>query len=230
MTELAGKHILVTGATGGLGSRVVRELLAAGAKVSLAGRNESALNAIAPTAPRYMIDLALPGAGQALLEAAASTGELDGIVLLHGVVAFGSAAEIPSATARTLTAVNLDSVVEIISSAVPLLQASAAAGRDPFILTVSGVIADMPTMGMASYGASKAGLKAYVQAASRELRRAGIRLFDARPGHTLTELSLHPLAGTAPAMPSGLDPDAVVQRLVTGIANDEKDLPAEAFA
>ena len=45
MTELAGRHILVTGATGGLGSRVVRQLLAAGAKVSLAGRDEVTLNA-----------------------------------------------------------------------------------------------------------------------------------------------------------------------------------------
>jgi cyclic-di-GMP-binding biofilm dispersal mediator protein len=97
-------------------------------------------------------------------------------------------------------------------------------------MTVSGVIADIPTTGMAAYGASKAGLKAYVQAASRELRRAGIRLLDARPGHTNTQLSAHPIAGAAPAMPAGLDPLAVARRLVSAIVNDEKDVPADAFS
>lgn len=229
MTELAGKHILVTGATGGLGSRVVRQLLAAGAKVSLAGRDEVTLNALSPESARYTVDLSVPGAGTALLGAAAVTG-LDGIVVAHGAVAFGSAGELPNSVARALTAINLDSVVEIIGAAPAYLADSSAAGRDPFILTISGVIADMPTTGMAAYGAGKAGLKAYVSAASRELRRSGIRLLDARPGHTMTELSLHPLAGTAPAMAAGLDPEAVASRLVQAIVNDEKDVPADAFS
>ena len=199
MTELAGKHILVTGASGGLGSRIARQLIAAGATVSLAGRDETKLNALSPDSARYTVDLATAGAGTALLAAAGAT-PLDGIILAHGAVAFGAAGELPHSVARLLTATNLDSVVEIIGAAPAHLADSAAAGRDPFILTISGIIADMPTMGMSAYGAGKAGLKSFVTAASREFRRAGIRLFDARPGHTMTELSLHPLAGTAPAM------------------------------
>ena len=230
MTELRGKHILVTGASGGLGSLVVRELIAQGAAVSLAGRSEQALNAVAPDSPRFTVDLAVPGASQALLDAVVAGAPLDGVIALHGAVAFGTVAELPAADSRTLTAVNLDSVIELIGAAVPLLEASATAGREPFIMTVSGVIADMPTTGMAAYGASKAGLKAFGQAASRELRRAGIRLLDARPGHTNTQLSAHPIAGTAPAMPAGLDPHAVAKRLVSSIVNDEKDVPADAFS
>ncbi len=230
MTELRGKHILVTGASGGLGSLVVRELLAQGAVVSLAGRSEQALNAAAPDSPRFTVDLSVPGASQALLDAVSAGASLDGVIALHGAVAFGTVAELPAEVSRTLTAVNLDSVIELIGGAVPLLEASAAAGREPFIMTVSGVIADMPTTGMAAYGASKAGLKAFGQAASRELRRAGIRLLDARPGHTNTQLSAHPISGTAPAMPAGLDPLAVAQRLVAAIVNDEKDVPADAFS
>jgi cyclic-di-GMP-binding biofilm dispersal mediator protein len=45
----------------------------------------------------------------------------------------------------------------------------------------------------------------------------------------MTELSQHPLAGVAPAMSAGLNPDDVAARLVQGILNDEKDLPAESF-
>jgi cyclic-di-GMP-binding biofilm dispersal mediator protein len=230
MTSLAGKHILVTGATGGLGEPVSRLLIAAGATVSLAGRDEAKLTEVSANSARYTIDLATPGASRALIEAVTAAMPIDGVIALHGVVAFGAITDVPLDVARQLTAINLHSVVELISAATPALKGSAEAGRDPFILTVSGVIADMPTTGMASYGASKAGLKAFVQAASRELRRAGIRLFDARPGHTNTELSQHPLWGSAPAMPAGLAPNAVAQRLLEAIVNDEKDVPSDSFS
>lgn len=230
MTSLAGKHVLVTGASGGLGSHVVRLLVESGASVSLAGRNEASLTSISPASARYTIDLATPGAARALVDAVVAQAPLDGVIALHGVVAFGAATEVPAEVTRSLTAINLDSVVELIGAAASSLTASAQAQRDPFIVTVSGVIADMPTTGMASYGASKAGLKAFVQAASRELRRSGIRLLDARPGHTNTQLSQHPLWGSAPAMPAGLAPEAVAQRIVDAIVNDEKDVPADAFS
>jgi cyclic-di-GMP-binding biofilm dispersal mediator protein len=229
MTSVAGKHILITGATGGLGTRVAQSLIAEGATVSLTGRDEVKLNAVSATSARYTVDLSAPGAGRALLEAVTQVAPLDGIVMLHGAVAFGAVGDLPAETARLLTAINLDSVIEIIGASPVFLAGSAAADREPFILTISGVIADIPTVGMAAYGAGKAGVKAYVSAASRELRRAGIRLLDARPGHTMTELSQHPLAGVAPAMSAGLSPDDVAARLVQGILNDEKDLPAESF-
>lgn len=229
MTSLAGKHILVTGATGGLGARVSRMLIEAGATVSLSGRNEERLNQFPASTSRYTVDLSVPGASRALIAAVTASMPLDGVVAMHGAVSFGSVIDEPSEISRQLTAVNLDSVIELIAAATPLLKVSAENSREPFIMTVSGVIADLPTMGMASYGASKAGLKSFVQAASRELRRLGIRLLDARPGHTNTELSLHPLAGVAPSMSGGLDPDSVARRMVEAIISDEKDIPADAF-
>jgi len=66
-------------------------------------------------------------------------------------------------------------------------------------------------------------------AAGRELRRAGIRLIDARPGHTETELSKHPLAGSAPAFAPGLAPSSVAARVVEAIVAGEKDRPSSSF-
>jgi cyclic-di-GMP-binding biofilm dispersal mediator protein len=83
---------------------------------------------------------------------------------------------------------------------------------------------------MAAYSASKAALTAYDAAAARELRRAGIRLVDARPPHTETGLADRPIAGSAPRLPQGLAPDAVAARVVAAIVDDEKDLPSSAFA
>lgn len=230
MTDLAGKRILVTGATGALGSRIATLLAGAGAQLVLTGRDAQKLQALGLNAELFTLDLAQPGAAASLVQTVTSSGQLDGIVVAHGVVAFGPVAELSGSTVQTLTVLNQTSVIELIQSAIPALLAAKAAGSEPFILTISGVIADMPTAGMAAYGASKAGLKAFVAATQRELRREGIRVVDTRPPHTETGLATRAIAGVAPAFPQGLEPDAVAVRIVAAITTDEKDVPADSFA
>lgn len=230
MTDLAGKRILVTGATGALGSRIATLLAGAGAQLVLTGRDAQKLQALGLNAELFTLDLAQPGAAASLVQTVTSSGQLDGIVVAHGVVAFGPVAELAPSTVQTLTVLNQTSVIELIQSAIPALLAAKAAGSEPFILTISGVIADMPTAGMAAYGASKAGLKAFVAATQRELRREGIRVVDTRPPHTETGLASRAIAGVAPAFPQGLEPDSVAVRIVAAITTDEKDVPADSFA
>ena len=165
-----------------------------------------------------------------MLDAAnAEHGRLDGLVVASGVVAFGAASELEPATVYELFAVNTTSPIQLITQSQPYLAASAKDGREPFVVTLSGVVAETPVAGLAAYSASKAGLAAFVVAAAREYRRAGIRLVDARPGHTGTSLSEHPIAGSAPRFGEPLDPDQVAARIITAITEREKDLPSTAF-
>jgi cyclic-di-GMP-binding biofilm dispersal mediator protein len=83
--------------------------------------------------------------------------------------------------------------------------------------------------GLAAYSASKAAFFAFNQAISRELRRDGIRVIDARPGHTETGLAGRAIGGVAPAFPTGMSADQVSDRIVKAIVEDEKDLPSSAF-
>ncbi|MEY4039560.1 MAG: hypothetical protein RLZZ52_428 [Actinomycetota bacterium] len=230
MTELAGMRILVTGATGALGSRIAHLLANAGAQLVLTGQDAQKLQDLGLNAELFSMDLAQPGAAASLVQTVAAAGQLDGIVIAHGVVAFGPVAELEPATVQALTVLNQSGPIELITAAIPALQAAKAAGSEPFVLTISGVIADMPTAGMAAYGASKAGLKAFVSATQRELRREGIRVVDTRPPHTETGLASRAIAGVAPTMPQGLEPDAVASRIVAAIVTDEKDVAADAFA
>jgi len=69
-----------------------------------------------------------------------------------------------------------------------------------------------------------------MKAASRELRRDGIRVFDARPGHTETGLAGRAIAGTAPTFAPGMAAEAVAARILKAIIEDEKDLPSTEFA
>lgn len=178
----------------------------------------------------YLADLRTPeGPGSLVAAALAEHGRLDGIVIAAGVVAFGAADTLDDATLAELFETNTMAPIRLIRAGIPALLASAEAARSPFVVTISGVVAEAPTAGLAAYSASKAATAAFSAAAAREYRRAGIRFLDARPGHTGTALSKHPIAGTAPSFGAALDPDHVVARIVAGIVADEKDLPASAF-
>ncbi|MBX0298958.1 SDR family oxidoreductase [Cryobacterium sp. 1639] len=230
MGELRGSTILVVGASGGLGHQISRLLAEAGATLVLSGRDPDALAALGLPGTRVTADLTDPTAISDLVASAeAVTGHLDGVVVAAGVVAFGPAESLRPETVQTLVAVNTVAPILLMQAAHAALARSASAGRAPFLLTLSGVVSESPTANLAAYSASKAGMAAFMTAAGREVRRAGIRLIDARPGHTETALSTHPIAGTAPALPAGLDPAAVAARIVRAILTGERDLPSAAF-
>lgn len=225
MTDLAGAVVLVVGATGALGGRLSQRLAAAGATVVEAGRGADAGSGV------LHVDLREAGAAASVVRSVVEAhGQLDGLVIAAGVVAFGGIDELRDETLGELVQVNTTAPIELIRSAWPALAESATAGRSPFVVTLSGIVAEAPTAGLAAYSASKAALHAFTVAGSREARRSGIRLIDARPGHTETALSQHPIAGQAPAFPAGLDPDAVADRIVTAIVEGERDLPSSAFS
>lgn len=217
MPALTNKTILVIGYTGGLGSQITHQLQIAGANVLGASRAQFDLN------DENSIE-------QFCAAVNSSDSNIDGIVLAAGLVAFGSAQETPSAVTTRLMQVNFLGQVSLVQKLINKLTASASAGKNPFVLSVSGVIAENPMAGLASYSASKTALLGYAQAAAREFRKLGISWIDARPGHTETGLAGRAIFGTAPAFGAGLAPEKVAKRIVEAILNDEKDLPSTSFA
>jgi NAD(P)-dependent dehydrogenase (short-subunit alcohol dehydrogenase family) len=231
MTTLQDRSVLVIGATGGLGAPISRRLASEGASLTLHGRDSGRLESLGVPASLVTGDLRDPEtAARAVAAAVEAHGQLDGVVIASGVVAFGPAGEMPDDVLLDLFLINTLGPIRVIRAALPHLVSSGSEGRSPFVVSLSAVVAEQPTAGMAAYSASKAALTAYDAAAGRELRRAGIRLVDARPPHTETGLADRPIAGVAPRLPAGLTPDAVAARVVTAVLDDEKDLPSSAFA
>jgi len=231
MTDLHGASILLVGATGGLGREFAQILHQKGALLTLAGRDQDALDALGIPGASVTGDITQDGVPERFVQAAvAAHGRLDGVIFAVGAVAFGPAAEVADSTLDALWKINTKAPMALLRASTPALQSSAEAGGSPFMLALSGVVSESPTAGLAAYSAVKSALHAHFSAAGRELRRVGIRLVDARPGHTDTELSKHPVAGQPPAFPKGLDPHAVAARIVEGIEADERDLPSTAFS
>lgn len=231
MTDLRDRSVLVAGATGGLGAPISRLLADAGARLTLLGRDRGRLEALGLSAVLVEGDLRRPEtATQAVAAALNAHGELDGLIVASGSVAFGQVGELADEVLVDLFALNTLAPIRLLQAALPALKASAAAGRQPFALHLSAIVAEHPAAGMAAYSASKGALTAFDAAAGRELRRAGIRLVDVRPPHTETGLADRPLAGTAPPLAQGLDPAAVAARVIAAVVGTERDLPSSAFS
>ncbi len=230
MTNLDGASIIVVGATGGLGRHIARLLHERGAKLTLSARSMTNLEALGIPATFVPGDLTDPNFARTLVATAVTAnGRLDGVINAAGVVAFGPVAELQNDTLEQLWQINAAGPMRVIRSAADPLAQSAADGRSPFVVTLSGLVAESPTNGLGAYSAVKTALNAFTQVAARELRRQKIRVLDARPGHTETNLSRHPIAGETPKFPTGYQPEAVARRIVDAIENDEKDLPSTAF-
>jgi cyclic-di-GMP-binding biofilm dispersal mediator protein len=220
--ELADRSYLVVGASGALGSRVARRLSDLGASLTLTNHGGSVPDL--DGAHVVTVDLRDPDAGRVAVAAAIDHhGALDGLVIVAGVVAFGPVTDIDDDTVDDLVLIDFLAPLRLIRSALPVLPAGGV------ILGVSAVVAEKPLAGMAVYSAVKAATAALFTAVRGEARRRKIRVVDVRPPHTETGLAQRAIAGTAPRLPDGLDPDAVAGRIVAALLGDETDVPSTAF-
>lgn len=228
MTQLQNAHLLVLGATGGLGSAIARRLVDEGAYVSLSGRDRQKLSGLTTDLGSAVVasipaDLSMPDGPASVAAALPTERGLDGVVYAAGVVAFGPVTELDDEAIDEVLLLNLVAPLRMMRELAPRLEPGGV------IVHLSAVVAESPMKGMAAYSASKAGLTSFSAAANAELRRRKIRVLDVRPPHTDTGLINRPVAGEAPRLGAGAEPNDVAARIVEAIASDETDLPASAF-
>lgn len=224
--DLSNKRVLVLGGSGVLGGHLTSLLQQRGAVVLVAGRDAGKVGARSAelgAAANAVFDLAQPGDAAAVVQAALERlGGLDGVINAAGVVAFGPLAQLNDETLDQLIAVDFAGPLRVMRSALPHMSSG-------FFVNITGVVAEQPMAGMAAYSAVKAGLSAASKALARELRREGIHVLDARPGHTETGLATRPIAGETPAMPEGMSPAHVAQVIVDGLVAGKRELAASDF-
>jgi len=218
--DIQGMHIVIVGASGVLGSKLATQLNDGGAQVSAIVRDSTRLDAMSIS--RYAIaDITDT---EALRAAFAELAPFDGVINAAGVVAFGNVLDLDDHTLTQLFAINSIAPIVMLRESAPHIS------QGGFFLNISAVVALLPMAGMSAYSASKAAVWGAMVAATRELRRQQIDVIDVRPPHTETGLATRPLAGVAPKLPTGLDPDTVAARIVAAIKDGERDLPVEAFS
>jgi NAD(P)-dependent dehydrogenase (short-subunit alcohol dehydrogenase family) len=221
--RLAGRVVLVAGATGALGRAVALALLAEGAKVMAAARRPGELAPLAGAAGDVQArlgfaaaDVAEPaGAARAVEEALRAGGRLDAVVNAVGAWAGGAKVheEAPDVLARMLAA-NLAPGHALARAALP---AMLAAGRGA-IVEIASLAAIGPQPGQASYAAAKAAALSLFLSLAEEVRPRGIRVNVVLPGTMDTEANRRamPTADRSTWVSTG-----DVARLVLFLCSDE---------
>lgn len=184
------KHVLVTGATKGIGRAVVSRLFREGYDVSYTwfSSDESVLN-IQTEASRFNGD-AYPY--QCDLTNTDKTQQLADILSqglpLHGIIHCATTTFTPT-YASDLTPQDWTSPLNInlLSPFILCSRLGPTLGEGGAIVTVSSPNATVCQEGMSTYAASKAALESFSRVLARELGPAGVRVNVVRPGPTLTD-------------------------------------------
>jgi hypothetical protein len=181
---------LVTGASGGIGAELARELARHGHDLVLAARNVAAMEAIADELRAsgagvtvIAADLSRPGAALALAEDIAGRGlAIEILVNNAGLGAAGRFDRCDPARIGEIVQVNIVALTELTRLFLPGM-IRRGHGRVMLVASIAGF---QPGPRMAAYFASKAYVLSLGEALSYELRGTGVSVTTLCPGATAT--------------------------------------------
>jgi NAD(P)-dependent dehydrogenase (short-subunit alcohol dehydrogenase family) len=171
--NLIGKKIAVTGASGALGTAIIKAVRAAGGTVAAIDRHSATeeLRGLPGVELLGGFDLGnAQHADNAIHEAATRLGALDGLVNVAGTFRWETVEKGSAETWDLLYRVNLATAVNASRAAVPILSNSGA-GR---IVNIGAAGALKASAGMGAYAASKAGVIKLTEALAEETKARNI--------------------------------------------------------
>lgn len=180
---LAGKVVVVTGASRGLGKRTCEAFIRAGSRVAMLARSapalESAAAELGPAAKAWATDIGDPGAVRRTFEAI--TRSFGGVDVLINNAALGHLQPIEEADDELLQQevnTNLLGPIYCIRSAIPLMRARG--GGD--IVNITSESVRMPYPFLTVYAAAKSAVETLSLGLTTELRSTNIRVAVLRSG------------------------------------------------
>jgi len=231
MTRLAGAHVLITGASRGIGKHLAYELAARGARLTLVARDGAALGAVATeTGGRYVTaDFADDDTYTDLVESVERRGgPLDVLINNAGAVHAESMLRQSSVDLRRAVEVNLLAPMELTRQAISQMSRRGCG----HIVNVGSIGAVAVFPGLVPYAAAKAGLAHFSAGLRVDLRGRGIKVTHVDVGPVMTD-ALQSAKSHGPADASyrrayrlrllvDLNPDLVARQIVTAIEQDRR--------
>lgn len=219
--RLKGRHVLVTGASSGLGEHFARLCARCGARVTVAARRREKLEALVSE----LSTLGAAGAGALSLDVTdeasiaacfeALDAPLDVLVNNAGIADAGAALDIPIDAFDRVIATNVRGVWSMSTNAA---RGWSAAKRPGVIVNIASILGARVSGGVAPYAISKAAVKQATHALALEWARYNIRVNALAPGYIETEINAEFFA-----TPAG---EAMIKRIPMRRLGKPEDLDA----
>ncbi|MSU89439.1 SDR family NAD(P)-dependent oxidoreductase [Rhodobacteraceae bacterium 2CG4] len=194
MSELAGKAVIITGASRGIGAAAARAFAKAGAHVLLSARSAAAIETIAGeirkaggSAIAQAADVAVWADVRALVETARREwGRLDVFVNNAGVIEpIGPLGRSDPAAWTHATDINFKGTYHGLRAALPVMQTQGSG----VVINLSSGAANSPLEGWSHYCAAKAAAAMLTQCADREAQ-GDVRVVGLSPGTVATDMQV----------------------------------------
>lgn len=223
--KLRDKHILLTGAAGGIGRLLAASLAERGAHLVLVDANEDALQEVAAGIENSKViagDLSTSEGCLAIAEAAKqAVGHIDILINLAGMMSFRCFEDEDIATVERIIEVNLLGAMRLTRHLLPdMLERNS--GR---IINVGSVFGSIGFAYFSTYSASKFGLRGFSEALRRELHDTNIRVMYLAPRAVKTALNTGRIMRMNEATKTNMDtPERIVERILRAVDNDRKEV------
>lgn len=234
--DLRGRCVILTGASGGIGSALCAQLVEAGATVVAVGRTPAILQRLADTQPAGRVlplaaDLASAAGRASLLTRIHALQPAPSVlVLAHAQGHFGLLQEQDPASLEALVHVNLTVPMLLVQALLPIFLRQPEAA----MVAVGSTFGSIGFAGFAGYSASKFGLRGLFEALAREHADTQVRFQYLAPRATAT--SFNPAAVDALNAALGTVVDraedvaaALVQSIARGDARRQLGWPEKLF-
>jgi short-subunit dehydrogenase len=226
--DLSGKHVLVTGASAGIGAALAEGFAKRGATVGICARRADKLDAVlercrvhTPESRAWTVDLAdLDGLASFARKASSELGGIDVLVNNAGIPKRKPVFALTPEIVESVMSLNYFSPVRLTLAL--LDEIVARSGR---LVYVSSVAARLSPPAESAYAASKSALSTWAECLQVDLRDTAVKLHVVYPGIIDTELfhlpDNDPLPDTGVEM---LPVDAMVEPVLTMIEHDRLEV------
>jgi short-subunit dehydrogenase len=218
----AGKKVLLTGATGGLGRAIADRLAGAGAHLILSARSAEALEEMAGSLPGsghsvLPADLGDPGAALSLADSAAGT---DVLVANAALPSTGRITELNEDQVARMLRINLESPILLAQALLPGMQER----RQGKLVMIGSLAGKAGSPRSSIYNATKFGLRGFVFGLAQDLVGTGVGVSLVAPGFVREAGMFADSGAESPAGMGTTTPDRVSDAVLKAVTSDRLEI------